>query len=69
MPSVSPDFTTANEGSVVTFTAQNIPAERFALANLGLADWQWLGPRVFVVAARIASDLASAIEESGWVVR
>jgi hypothetical protein len=63
------DFTVVSHGSVVSFTATTTAAQRWAVSELGLADWQWLGTHTFAVEHRIAADLQSAIEESGWVVR
>lgn len=62
------DFLVRPNGTIWMFEPVSEPAKEFTLTILDVQDWQWIGP-AFGVDHRIANDLASALEEEGFVVK
>jgi len=62
------DFLVRPNGTIWLFEPVSDRAKEYTLTILDVQDWQWIGP-AFGVDHRIANDLASALEEEGFVVR
>lgn len=62
------DFLVRPQGTIWTFEPVSERAKEYTLTILDVQDWQWIGP-AFGVDYRIANDLASALEEEGFMVK
>ena len=61
------DFRVRSHGSIWTFEPLTRGAKAFTATDLEVQDWQWLGP-AFGVDHRLATDLAMALQEEGFVL-
>ena len=61
------DFLVCPQGTIWTFEPVTERAKNFTDTDLDVANWQWLG-NAFGVDHRLANDLATALNDEGFVL-
>ena len=61
------DFLVRPHGSIWTFEPLTERAKNFTGTDLDVQSWQWIGP-VFGVDHRLANNLATALQDEGFIL-